>query len=89
MAKKKRKKRMNISFPRFLRFVFILLIALIIFYSYYLSTEGILLEQIKNTSLSIYQWVITLIKKNPSIFIGLISYGLVFYIGYLVGKKRS
>lgn len=89
LAKKKKKKQIHTSFPRFLRFAFILLIALIIIYSYYLGTEGVLLEKIKNSYLTVYHFVFNFVRKNPTIMIAIASYGLVFYLGYFIGKKRG
>jgi hypothetical protein len=85
-TKRNHTRKKGASFRQILRVSFFLVIGLLIVYIYYLMTEDKLLSQIVKLS-SIF---VTFIKSIPMPVFFIIGYTiLVFYVGYLVGKKRQ
>ncbi|MGE6256547.1 hypothetical protein ACQKCU_01365 [Heyndrickxia sporothermodurans] len=78
------KAKKDISFLRLFWIIFLISIALLLVYLYKLYTDGLLIKRLLQTANNIEK----MIKKNPIIFWGVISYIVVFYIGYYFGKKR-
>ncbi|PTY89209.1 hypothetical protein, partial [Heyndrickxia sporothermodurans] len=77
------KAKKGVSFLRIFWVIFLIFIALFLVYLYQLHTEGLLTKKILFT----VDQLAKMIKKNPILFVGLISYIIIFYLGYLVGKK--
>jgi hypothetical protein len=79
-------KRKSIPITPILRAAFFIMLGLLIVYLYFLSTEDQLLKQLLNVSSSL----VTLSKSIPQPILILIGYTmLIFYIGFLVGKKKK
>ena len=84
--KRKRTRKKRISVRQIIRASFFFVIGLLIVYIYYLSTKGELQSQVVKLSSN----VAALIKSIPMPVFFLIGYSvLLFYAGYLVGKKRG
>jgi hypothetical protein len=81
----KSKQKNEISIRRVLWIAFLLFVAVFIVYLYRLQTQGRLVAQM-------LKWTdagINAAKKNPLILGGLLSYLLVFYVGYFTGLKKQ
>lgn len=82
---KKQQQKDPLLFARTLRFIFLALVTLMIGYAYYLQTEGVLFKRIIEVTFSMIHPLI----ETPLLFIGLLSYVGVFYLGYVIGQKRK
>ena len=85
-TKRNRTRKKGTSFRQIFRASLFLVTGLLIVYIYYLMTEDKLLSQIVKLS-SIF---VTFIKSIPMPVFFIMGYTiLIFYVGYLVGKKKS
>ncbi|MFB7304711.1 hypothetical protein [Heyndrickxia sporothermodurans] len=78
------KVKKGISFLRIFWVTFLILIALFLVYLYQLYTEGLLAKKILFTVNQLTEMT----KKNPILCAGLVSYIIIFFLGYSIGKKR-
>ncbi|PMC39052.1 hypothetical protein CJ195_03685 [Bacillus sp. UMB0899] len=86
VVKKKptQKSKKDISFMQKLRPIFLIIFCLFIVYVYYLSTIDQLLPQI----IKIFSALISYAQSIPTSILLIIGYTLIiFYVGFIVGKK--
>ncbi|WP_078410172.1 hypothetical protein [Priestia abyssalis] len=80
-VKKKGNMLQSINFARTLRSIFLISIGLLIFYLYYLQTEGVLITGI--------QHIWSNYKQALFSILGFVAYsGLLFYMGFRKGRKK-
>ncbi|HZH62584.1 MAG TPA: hypothetical protein VEY70_24080 [Metabacillus sp.] len=85
-SNKKKKRKKEITFIQILRPASFIIIGLLIVHIYYLSTIDQLLPQI----MKIYIGLIHFVQSIPTSILLIIGYSLlIFYMGYIVGKKTK
>lgn len=71
-----------------LRITFLIFIALIIVYIYYLNTKGELLNTFMFVTAYTSRTIKRFLLRYPLIIIAICSYIAVFFGGYVIGKKK-